>query len=354
MTAPALPAAHPQPLAAAAPAGWSNSSTTTARSSGSATATCCCAATTAPARCKVLSLTLPLLLDAQPALVARRARRRRRQEDGVEPAAGRRLRTPHRLRAGSSSAAWPTTAARSFVTLGLGLHAVAARASRSTHLVFHAQATTPIQRIGRGLWLLSAQRQVLNRERLRECSAAAGKSSSTRRPTGARSTSACSAWASGATTRCIDTLIQLRQPQLSKQADERALSAALTESLPPLAARAAGRRRRRAGAARRTAPRARTPATTAQGGAGLRRPLSSYAGIARRARQARGLRQAQTEFDNASRARIEAAGCEHPRAQARRSDDDRSVERRSSVMLAARACGSRRCWPTRSTPTRIG
>ena len=45
---------------------------------------------------KVLSLTLPFLLDAQLKLVAHRARRRQRQEDGVEPA-DEQLRPAHRL-----------------------------------------------------------------------------------------------------------------------------------------------------------------------------------------------------------------------------------------------------------------
>lgn len=103
----------------------------------------------------------------------------------------------------------------------------------------------------------------------------------------------------------MDTLIQLRQPQLSKKPDEGSLSAALTEALPPLS----------------------TDLLTDVADAFNqleedRRQLQDYQALARYVgqftdryrtyartqtrRQARGLRSAQTGFDNASRAANEA------------------------------------------------
>ena len=90
-------------------------------------------------------------------------------------------------------------------------------------------------RINQDLWLTSDQRVVLTRERLRDALQGRGQlfetAASYRRAVderlyhlGTRRYDAL-----------IDTLIQLRQPQLSKKPDESALSDALTEALPPLA-----------------------------------------------------------------------------------------------------------------------
>ena len=52
--------------------------------------------------------------------------------------------------------------------------------------------------------------------------------------TAERSTSGCSGSGMCATARCIDLLVKIRAPQLSKRPDERGLSDALTGALPPL------------------------------------------------------------------------------------------------------------------------
>ena len=98
----------------------------------------------------------------------------------------------------------------------------------------------------------------------------------------------------------VDTLIQLRQPQLSKNPDQNRLSEALTQALPPLD-RASARRRCRGMSElddiRRDLKRSRRCAR--------RLPPSGhdtdYTHRSRHGASARGLRQAQTEYDNASR-----------------------------------------------------
>lgn len=108
----------------------------------------------------------------------------------------------------------------------------------------------------------------------------------------------------------LDTLIQLRQPQLSRRPDEKLLSAALTEALPPLppelladVADALSQLE----ALRAELERAQRLMQAVQA-FDVRYRL--YAGMASR-RQARGLRQAQTEFDNASRGHADALAHQH-------------------------------------------
>src|SRR5260370_8366982 len=121
-----------------------------------------------------------------------------------------------------------------YLTLGAGLAAVAARPQVESWF-FVVEDSEGGQRISQGLWLMSEQRVVLTRERLRDALQGCGQVFDTavsyRRAVderlfhlGTRRYDAL-----------MDTLIQLRQPQLSKKPDETALSNALTEALPPLA-----------------------------------------------------------------------------------------------------------------------
>ena len=186
------------------------------------------------------------------------------------------------------------------------------------------------------LWLTSPQRVVLTRERLRDALEGTGQVFDTaaayRRAVDER------LFHLGPTryAALMDTLIQLRQPQLSKKPDEASLSNALTEALPPMS----------------------TDLLTDVADAlnqleEYRRELEEYEALERRRpvqpalpglrlrpgrRQARSLRSAQTEFDSRQPGaqRGAAASC-RPRRPRRR------VER------AARASRDAR-WPRSAPP----
>ena len=103
----------------------------------------------------------------------------------------------------------------------------------------------------------------------------------------------------------MDTLIQLRQPQLSKKPDETALSDALTEALPPLAPELLGDVAEALGQLEEDRRQLEEYQALARAVERFDQRYRIYAGTQSR-RQARALRQAQTEFDSASRARAEA------------------------------------------------
>src|SRR5204862_7992865 len=160
-------------------------------------------------------------------------------------------------------------------------------------------------RINQDIWLMSDQRVVLTRERLRDVLHGRGQVFDTavsyRRAVderlfhlGTRRYDAL-----------MDTLIQLRQPQLSKKPDETALSNALTEALPPLPAELLGDVAEAFGQMEEDRRQLEEYQALARAVARFDQRYRIYAGTLSR-RQARALRQAQTEFDNASRARAEA------------------------------------------------
>ena len=242
---------------------------------------------------KVLSLTLPFLLDAN--LSASR----------VEPDGDRGKRMDWNLlmnkryerRIGYT---WIEFGRRDAagelltLTLGCGLRAVAGRASVDPWYFITDR------RIGADLWLITPERTTLSRERLIEALGVRGQvfenAQSYRRAVDEKlfrlGTERYDA--------LVDTLIQLRQPQLSKSPDEDRLSEALTQSLRPLnraavedVAEAMGELDDiRRGLAEVEAMRKAVAA--------FARRYRRYAQIATR-RRARALRQAQTDFDNTSR-----------------------------------------------------
>ena len=176
---------------------------------------------------KVLSLTLPFLFDAS-------LKPSRIEPDGD---AGKRmawnlLLGKHERRIGY---AWiefgriDEHGAPHYLTLGCGLSAVAARAQVDSWFF-----VTEGQRIGRELWLINPQRAVLGKDRLGLALGEHGRVFETagayRRAVDERLFHLGEA-RYGA---LMDTLIQLRQPQLSKKPNEENLSNALTEALPPL------------------------------------------------------------------------------------------------------------------------
>ncbi len=247
---------------------------------------------------KVLSLTLPFLLDGN--LSASR----------VEPDADRTKRMEwnllmngrHQRRIGYS---WmelgilDSSGEIRILTIGCGMRAVAGKTSVDTWFFVTEQ------RIGQDLWLTTHERTALSRERLEEAIGTHGQVFTTGQAYRRAVDERLFRLGPERYAALVDTLIQLRQPQLSKQPDEKRLSAALTEALPPL---------------NRTALEDVADAMSQLDD--IRRELDEldamrasiaafmsryrrYAQITTR-RRARVLRQAQTEFDQASRELSEA------------------------------------------------
>jgi uncharacterized protein (TIGR02680 family) len=177
---------------------------------------------------KVLSLTLPFLFDAS----LKSSRIEPDSDAGKRMAWNLLLNGRHDRRIGY---AWIELGRRDddgtahYVTLGAGLSANAARASVDSWF-FVADNI----RIGADFWLTNAQRAMLGRERLGELLGTNGQVFETaakyRRAVDERLFHLGEARYAA----LMDTLIQLRQPQLSKNPNEGNLSTALTEALPPL------------------------------------------------------------------------------------------------------------------------
>jgi len=178
---------------------------------------------------KVLALTLPFLLDGElaPHRVEPDGDRQKKMEWNL--LLGGKHPNPERL-----GYTWlefgrrATDGTCEFRTIGCGLKAVAGRGI-ARHWFF---ITT--QRIGEDLHLLSANRVPLTREKLREEIDSRGllydRAADYRRAVD----EALFGLGERRYEALINLLIQLRQPQLSKKPDERLLSRALTEALPPL------------------------------------------------------------------------------------------------------------------------
>lgn len=242
---------------------------------------------------KVLSLTLPFLLDAN--LSASR----------VEPDGDRTKRMEwnllmgglHERRVGYTWIEFgrcESTGTAQTLTLGCGLRAVAGRAHLDPWFFITEQ------RIGEDLWLTTQDRTALSRDRL---IAALGERGEVF-PTADAYRRAVDRRLFGLGTErygaLVNTLIQLRQPQLSKQPDDKRLSDALTESLSPLdqtalASVAEAMTELEDIRSSLDELEAMLKAVSAFGKRYLR-----YAQIAVR-RRARSVRQAQTEYDQASR-----------------------------------------------------
>jgi hypothetical protein len=181
---------------------------------------------------KVLALTLPFLLDAQ-------LKPSRLEPDGDS---GKRmswnlLMNTYDRRTGYAWIEFGRVGEDGkprFLTLGAGLSAAAAR-PQADGWFFIIDEGEDAPRINQDLWLTSNQRVVLTRERLRDqlqgCGQVFENARSYRRAVDER----LFHLGMQRYDALMDTLIQLRQPQLSKKPDEAALSDALSEALPPLA-----------------------------------------------------------------------------------------------------------------------
>jgi uncharacterized protein (TIGR02680 family) len=254
---------------------------------------------------KVLSLTLPFLLDAHlgPARVEPDGDRGKRMDWNL-------LMGRHDRRTGY---AWIEFGRRDeegeshYLTLGCGLSAVAGR-PRADAWHFLTE-----QRVGRDLWLITPERVVLGRERLAERLGERGHIFDTAQDYRRAVDERLFRLGEERYRALMDTLITLRQPQLSRRPDEQNLSKALTEALSPIpqatledvAEAMTQLDEYRDALAAHEALRDAV--------AQFDRRYAIYARVQAR-RQARVLRQAQTEFDNASRTLADARG-EHDAAE---------------------------------------
>ncbi len=257
---------------------------------------------------KVLSLTLPFLLDAN--LSASR----------VEPDGDRGKRMEWNLlmnkryerRIGYTWLEFGRLDSAGKVrtlTLGCGLRAIAGRPTTDSWFFITDQ------RIGADLWLTTPEKTALSRERLIEAIGAHGQVFPTAQAYRRAVDEKLFQLGTERYDALVDTLIQLRQPQLSKNPDEGRLSEALTHALRPLDR-----------AALEDVAEAMSELTDIRRNLeeieAMRKAIGSfgtryrrYAQVATR-RRARTVRQAQTDFDNASRD-LNAAQAELDEARAR-------------------------------------
>ena len=223
-----------------------------------------------------------------------------------------------------------------YLTLGVGLSAVSGRAQvESWFFLLEGNGDAADPRIGQDVWLTTADRQVLTRERLRETLAGRGllfenNAQGYRRAVDER------LFHLGAQryAALMDTLIQLRQPQLSRKPDEVGLSNALSQSLPPLPVDLLSDVAEALNRLEEDRRQLQDSQRLEQAVSRFEQRYRVYAGILAR-RQARELRQAQTGFDKASEARSRAhADCEEKLATSH--EASAAVERARQASVTAR------------------
>ncbi len=255
---------------------------------------------------KVLSLTLPFLFDAQ-------LRPSRIEPDG-DP--GKRmawnlLMNSYPRRIGYSWIEFGRRLADGsvrYLTLGAGLSAVDGKAQvDSWYFIVDGGDNQAGVRIGQDLWLTNAQRVVLTRDRLRGRIEDPGWgqvfefSGQYRRAVDER----LFHLGSKRYDALMDTLIQLRQPQLSKKPDEAGLSQALSDALPPIPSELLTDVAQALNQLEEDRTRLEELRQLERAIRQFEQRYRVYAGMLTR-RQARELRQAQTGFDNASEERNKA------------------------------------------------
>lgn len=255
---------------------------------------------------KVLSLTLPFLFDAQ-------LRPSRIEPDGD---AGKRmawnlLMNSYQRRIGYTWVEFGRRLADGstrYLTLGAGLSAVDGKAQvDSWYFIVDGGDDQAGVRIGQDLWLTNAQRVVLTRDRLRERIEDPGwgqvfeLSGQYRRAVDER----LFHLGSKRYDALMDTLIQLRQPQLSKKPDEAGLSQALSDALPPIPSELLTDVAQALNQLEEDRNRLEELRQLERAIRQFEQRYRVYAGMLTR-RQARELRQAQTGFDNASEERNKA------------------------------------------------
>lgn len=253
---------------------------------------------------KVLSLTLPFLFDAQ-----LRPGRIEPDGDSGKKMAWNLLMNSYSRRIGYT---WIEFGRRTpegedrYLTLGAGLSAVEGRPRvESWFFILEGTGSDTEPRVGENFWLTSEQRVVLTRDRL--AAAVEGRGHVFENPRAYRRAVDERLFHLGARRydALMDTLIQLRQPQLSRRPDEGGLSHALTEALPPLAAELLADVAEALNQLEEDRSQLEEARQLAQAVDQFERRYRIYAGMLTR-RQARELRQAQTAFDVASEERNKA------------------------------------------------
>lgn len=182
-----------------------------------------------------------------------------------------------------------------YLTLGCGLFAAAARVQVDSWF-FLLEG----ERIGQDLWLTSPQRVVLTKDRLKDALEGRGQVFLTHEAYRRAVDERLFQLGSVRYAALMDTLIQLRQPQLSKKPDEASLSNALTEALPPLSADLLADVAEAMNQLEEDRRQLEEYEQLADAVEQFNKRYLVYASIHSR-RQARLLRSAQTGFDNASR-----------------------------------------------------
>ena len=284
---------------------------------------------------KVLSLTLPFLFDAN-----LRPSRIEPDGDNGKKMAWNLLMSGYQRRIGYTWIEFGRRMAdgtHRYLTLGAGLSAATGKTQvESWFFILEGAAAGEDPRIGQDIWLTSEQRVVLTRERLRDAVEAQGRGKifenahSYRRAVDERlfqlGTKRYEA--------LMDTLIQLRQPQLSKKPDEAGLSHALTEALPPLPTELLGDVAEALNQLEEDRIQLDETRQLERAVQHFEQRYRTYAGTLTR-RQARELRQAQTGFDNASEDRNKA-GAALVTAQADEAQAIADHEHAKRLLVAAR------------------
>lgn len=284
---------------------------------------------------KVLSLTLPFLFDAQ-----LRPSRIEPDGDAGKKMAWNLLMNSYQRRIGYTWIEFGrrlSDGSERFLTLGAGLSAVDGKAQvDSWYFILDGGDTHAGVRIGQDLWLTNAQRVVLTRDRLRECIEDPGWgqvfqfSGQYRRAVDER----LFQLGSKRYDALMDTLIQLRQPQLSKKPDEAGLSQALSDALPPIPSELLTDVAQALNQLEEDRNRLEELRQLERAIRQFEQRYRVYAGMLTR-RQARELRQAQTGFDNASEERNKAQA-ELDRAQRAEQAGMATSQQRRQALTAAR------------------
>ncbi|TAN49088.1 MAG: TIGR02680 family protein [Methylococcaceae bacterium] len=284
---------------------------------------------------KVLSLTLPFLFDAQ-------LKPSRIEPDGDpgKKMAWNLLLGEHERRTGYAWIEFGRLDADGqprYLTLGAGLAAVAARPQVDPwYFVLEAR------RIGQDFWLTSRERVVLNRDalanQLEGCGQVFATADAYRRAVDERLFRLGQARYAA----LMDTLIQLRQPQLSKKPDEGSLSDALTEALPPLSADLLTDVADALNQLEEYRRELEEYEALARAVGQFNRRYQVYAGTQTR-RQARQLRGAQSGFEgasrelNAARAALQTAQAEEAQRQAQHAQAELALEQCRTRLEALQA-----------------
>lgn len=255
---------------------------------------------------KVLSLSLPFLFDAQ-----LRPSRIEPDGDNGKKMAWNLLMDGYKRRIGYT---WIEFGRREsdgtarYLTLGAGLSAVTGKTQvDSWFFLVEGASGKQDARIGQDLWLTNEQRVALTRERLRERLDERGQGTVFENARNYRRAVDERLFHLGEKRyeALMDTLIQLRQPQLSKKPDEAGLSHALTEALPPMPQELLADVAQALNQLEEDREQLNNARQLEQAVRHFEQRYRTYAGMLTR-RQARELRQAQTAFDNASEDRKKA------------------------------------------------